>query len=63
MGLTQPFAGMVADRIGAVTACSVIGVLLVALGTALIPFMHSTAGLIFAIGVFVAGGRPVMGRA
>ena len=37
----------------------VIGVLLVALGTALIPFLHSTAGLIFAIGV-LRGEPPVL---
>src|SRR5256712_7572455 len=49
-GLTQPFAGIVADRIGAGRVL-LIGVLLVALGTALVPFMHTTAGLIFAIGV------------
>ncbi len=59
-GLTQPFAGMVADRIGAGRVL-VIGVLLVALGTALIPFMHSTAGLIFAIGVLAAGGAGMAG--
>lgn len=59
-GLTQPFAGMVADRIGAgrVIVC---GVLLVALGTALIPHMTSTAGLIFAIGVLAAGGAGMAG--
>ncbi len=59
-GLTQPFAGMVADRIGAGRVL-VIGVLLVALGTALIPFVHSTAGLIFAIGVLAAGGAGMAG--
>jgi len=59
-GLTQPFSGMVADRIGAGRVL-VIGVLLVALGTALIPFMHSTAGLIFAIGVLAAGGAGMAG--
>ena len=59
-GLTQPFAGMVADRIGAGRVL-VIGVLLVALGTALIPFLHSTAGLIFAIGVLAAGGAGMAG--
>jgi MFS family permease len=59
-GLTQPFAGMVADRIGAgrVIFC---GVLLVALGTALIPHMSTTAGLIFAIGVLAAGGAGMAG--
>jgi predicted MFS family arabinose efflux permease len=36
-------------------------VLLVALGTTLIPFMHSTAGLILAIGVLAAGGAGMAG--
>ena len=59
-GLTQPFAGMVADRIGAGRVL-LAGVLLVALGTALIPYMTSTAGLIFAIGVLSAGGAGMAG--
>ena len=54
MGLTQPFAGMLADRIGAGRVL-VIGVVLVALGTALILYMTSTAGLILAISVLSAG--------
>ncbi len=59
-GLTQPFAGMVADRVGPgrVLIC---GVLLVALGTALIPYMTTTAGLILAIGVLSAGGAGMAG--
>lgn len=59
-GLTQPFAGMVADRYGAGRVL-VAGVVLVALGTALVPFMHSTAGLIVAIGVLAAGGAGLAG--
>lgn len=59
-GLTQPFAGMVADRIGAGRVL-VIGVLLVALGTALIPYMTTTAGLVFAIGMLSAGGAGMAG--
>lgn len=59
-GLTQPFAGMVADRIGAGRVL-LAGVLLVALGTALIPFMTSTAGLVLAIGVLAAGGAGMAG--
>ena len=59
-GLTQPFAGIVADRIGAGRVL-LVGVLLVAFGTALVPFMHSTAGLIFAIGVLAAGGAGMAG--
>jgi MFS family permease len=59
-GLTQPFAGMVADRVGPgrVLLC---GVLLVATGTALIPYMTTTGGLIFAIGVLSAGGAGMAG--
>ena len=59
-GLTQPLAGIVADRIGAGRALFT-GVVLVALGTALIPHMHSTAGLILAIGVLSAGGAGMAG--
>lgn len=59
-GLTQPFAGAVADRIGAGRVLFT-GVLLVALGTALTPFMTSTAGLIFAIGILAAGGAGMAG--
>jgi predicted MFS family arabinose efflux permease len=59
-GLTQPFAGIVADRIGAGRVL-LAGVLLVALGTALIPFMTTTLGLILAIGVLAAGGAGMAG--
>jgi MFS family permease len=59
-GLTQPLAGMVADRIGAGRVL-VVGVLLIAIGTALVPFMTSTAGLILAIGVLSAGGAGMAG--
>jgi MFS family permease len=59
-GLTQPFAGIVADRVGAGRVLFA-GVLLVALGTALVPFMTTTAGLIFAIGVLAAGGAGLAG--
>lgn len=59
-GLTQPFAGMVADRFGPGRVLA-LGVLLVAVGTLLIPFMHSTAGLILAIGVLAAGGAGMAG--
>ena len=59
-GLTQPFAGAVADRIGAGRVIF-IGVLLVALGTIITPLMTSTAGLIFAIGVLAAGGAGMAG--
>ncbi len=59
-GLTQPFAGMVADRVGPGRVLAV-GIILVALGTALVPFMTTTAGLILAIGVLAAGGAGLAG--
>ncbi len=61
-GLTQPFAGAFADRVGAGRVLF-IGVLLVAVGTFVTPFMTSTAGLIFAIGVLAAGGAGMAGPA
>jgi MFS family permease len=61
-GLTQPLAGIVADRVGPGRVL-IVGVLLVAVGTALIPFMQTTAGLIFAIGVLAAGGAGMAGPA
>lgn len=61
-GLTQPFAGIVADRIGAGRVL-LAGVLLVTLGTFLTPWMTSTAGLILAIGVLSAGGAGLAGPA
>ena len=59
-GLTQPFAGMAADRWGAGPVVFV-GVLLVAVGTALVPLMTTTGGLILAIGVLSAGGAGMAG--
>ena len=59
-GLTQPFAGAVADRIGTGRVL-VAGVVLVALGTFITPFMTTTAGLIFSIGVLAAGGAGMAG--
>ncbi len=59
-GLTQPFAGAFADRVGAGRVLF-IGVCLVALGTVLTPMMTSTVGLIFAIGVLAAGGAGMAG--
>ena len=61
-GLTQPLAGIVTDRYGAGRVL-IAGVLLVALGTALIPLMTSTTGLILAIGVLAAGGAGMAGPA
>jgi MFS family permease len=59
-GLTQPFAGAVADRIGTGRVVF-LGVVLVAIGTIITPLMTSTAGLIFAIGVLAAGGAGMAG--
>ncbi len=61
-GLTQPFAGAVADRVGAGRVL-LLGVLLVAAGTIITPYMTSTAGLILAIGVLAAGGAGMAGPA
>jgi MFS family permease len=61
-GLTQPFAGAMADRVGAGRVL-LTGAGLVALGTFITPMMTSTAGLIFAIGVLSAGGAGMAGPA
>ncbi len=61
-GLTQPFAGAMADKVGAGRVL-LAGVLLVTLGTFITPWMTSTAGLIFAIGVLSAGGAGMAGPA
>lgn len=61
-GLTQPFAGAVADKVGAGRVL-LVGACLVALGTVLTPLMTSTGGLIFAIGVLSAGGAGMAGPA
>jgi MFS family permease len=61
-GLTQPFAGAVADRVGAGRVL-LAGTLLVAAGTALTPFMTSTLGLVLAVGVLAAGGAGMAGPA
>ena len=61
-GMTQPFAGPTADRVGA-GRVPMAGVLLVALGTCITPYMTSTAGLILAIGVLSAGGAGMAGPA
>lgn len=59
-GLAQPVAGAVADRIGAGRVIFV-GVLLIAVGTVVTPFMTSTLGLILALGVLGAGGSGAAG--
>jgi predicted MFS family arabinose efflux permease len=61
-GITQPFAGALADKVGAGRVL-LTGALLVALGTFITPYMTSTLGLIFAIGVLSAGGAGMAGPA
>jgi MFS family permease len=61
-GLTQPFAGAMADRLGAGRVL-LAGVALVALGTFITPYMTTTPGLVFAIGVLAAGGAGMAGPA
>src|SRR6478672_13704888 len=59
-GLTQPFAGAMADKIGAGRVL-LAGAVLVALGTFITPLMTTTLGLILAIGVLSAGGSGMAG--
>jgi len=59
-GLTQPVAGIVADRYGAGRVL-MFGLLLVCVGTALVPLMTTTLGLVVAIGVLAAGGAGFAG--
>ncbi len=54
-GAIQPIAGAIADRKGPGRVMAV-GILLLAVGSALIPFMTTGAGLIFAIGLLSAAG-------
>jgi predicted MFS family arabinose efflux permease len=61
-GLTQPFAGAIADKVGAGRVL-LAGAVLVAIGTFVTPLMTTTAGLIFAIGVLAAGGAGMAGPA
>jgi predicted MFS family arabinose efflux permease len=61
-GLTQPFAGAMADKVGAGRVLFV-GAILVALGTFITPLMTTTWGLILSIGVLSAGGAGMAGPA
>lgn len=61
-GLTQPFAGALADKVGAGRVL-LAGAILVAIGTYITPLMTTTAGLILAIGVLSAGGAGMAGPA
>lgn len=61
-GLTQPFAGAMADKVGTGRVLFA-GALLVAIGTFITPYMTTTWGLILAIGVLSAGGAGMAGPA
>ena len=61
-GLTQPFAGAMADKYGAGRVL-VIGLVLLAIGTVITPLMTTTLGLIVAIGVLASGGSGMAGPA
>lgn len=54
-GAVQPLFGAVADQRGS-TGVLVLGALLLAVGLALTPFMDSTFGLMFTLGVLTAAG-------
>src|SRR5256886_17492421 len=59
-GITQPFAGALADRYGSGRVIALGGVL-VTLGTVLTPHAHSNWMLILLIGVVAAGGAGMAG--
>src|SRR3954471_1907685 len=61
-GIAMPVAGAIADRHGARPVMTV-GVLMVAIATALTPLAHSTAALIVLIGLIAATGAGAMGPA
>ena len=54
-GAVQPFAGAIADRHGPARVLAA-GLLLLAIGTALTPFMHTSWGLILSLGILSAAG-------
>ena len=54
-GAAQPIAGAIADRYGPGRVLAG-GIIVLALGSALTPFMTSSLGLIFSLGVLVAAG-------
>src|SRR3954467_3990629 len=54
-GAVQPIAGAIADRYGPGRVLAG-GILLLAVGSSLVPFMTSSAGLIFSLGILVAAG-------
>ncbi|MGH8677695.1 MAG: MFS transporter [Burkholderiales bacterium] len=54
-GAVQPIAGAVADRYGPGRVLAT-GIVVLAVGSAITPYMTSSAGLIFSIGILVAAG-------
>ena len=54
-GAAQPVAGAVADRFGPGRVLAV-GIIVLALGSAITPYMNTSAGLIFSIGILSAAG-------
>ncbi len=54
-GVVQPIAGAVADRYGPGRVLAT-GLILLALGSAITPFMTSPLGLIFSMGILIAAG-------
>ena len=59
-GITQPFAGAVADKYGTARVIAA-GALLVALGTVFTPYAKTTWMLVFLIGIVAAGGAGMAG--
>jgi MFS family permease len=59
-GIAQPIAGAIADRHGSGRVIAG-GILMVAAGTALIPFAGTTVALVFAVGVLIAAGAGAAG--
>jgi len=59
-GITQPFAGAVADKYGSGRVLA-IGAVLVMAGTVLTPYAHTTWMLILFIGIIAAGGAGMAG--
>ena len=54
-GAAQPLFGMLADRVGSFRVI-VLGAVLLAVGMAITPWMHTGVGLMFAMGVLTAAG-------
>lgn len=54
-GAAQPIFGMLADKVSSFTVI-VIGTLMLSIGLAITPFMSSSLGLVFAVGIVTAVG-------